>query len=185
MSINLYAFNGYSAALDNLQDTQLDMTLELIWSYRSGSLSVCWVTEDLDTFIEVIGGSAPEVITNSHSNRYFVDLESLDQGNTRIYIDSPNADEVLIGYSFSDLSQSADPLEYKIYKRGEGKTLVIDRYTGSGSLISSGEGEIQTDIKEDWGGPMSLYDICVGQPGTLRVLKKTKKDQTYLRLTGY
>lgn len=185
MSINAYAFTGYSAALDSLEDHQLDQTSELIWSYRSGSLSVCWVTEDLETFIEVLGGSAPEVVTNNQSSRYAVDLESLDDDTVRLYIDSPEDDEVLIGYYFPYLSQAAEPSEYKIYKRAGGKGVAIDRYTGSGSLISSDEGEVQTDAKEDWRGPVPLYDICVGQPGTLRVLKKTQKDQSYLRLTGY
>lgn len=184
MSINANAFRGYSAALDELEDHQLDATSELIWSYRVNSLSVCWVTEDLDAFIEVLGGSAPEVITNSQSRRYFVDLESLDADVVRLYIDSPEGDEVLIGYYFTSLSSAANPTEYKLYKRLSPTSLNVERYSSSGDLISN-EGEVQTDIKSDWAGPSGLLDVCSEQPGTVRILKKTTKDQSYLRVTGF
>lgn len=182
--MNTYVYRGYSAALDGLEDHQLDATSELIWSYRAGGLSVCWVTEDLDVFIEVLGGSAPEVITNSQSHRYFVDLESLDADVVRLYIDSPEEDEVLIGYYFKYLSSGSSPTEYKLYKRLTGTALNVERYTSSGDLISI-EGEVQTDAIADWSGPSGLLEICKSQPGGVRILKKTAKDQSYLRVTGF
>ena len=184
MAINTDAFRGYSAALDELEDHQLAKTSELIWSCRNGELSVCWVTEDLDTFIAVLGGSAPEVITNSQSSRYFVDLESLIAEQVRLYIDSPEDDEVLIGYYFADLSPSAAPTQYKLYKRLNKTSLSVERYTSGGDLMST-EGELQTDVKADWTGPTGILDICEAHPGSVRILKKTTKDQSYLRLTGF
>ena len=184
MSLNVNAYRGYSAALDELEDHQLDATSELIWSCRAGTLSVCWVTEDLDVFIEVLGGSVPDVITNSQSVRYFVDLESLDADVVRLYIDSPEDDEVLIGYYFKYLSSAANPTEYKLYKRLSPTSINVERYSSSGDLISN-EGEMQTNIKSDWSGPSGLFDICAEQPGTVRILKKTEKDQSYLRVTGF
>lgn len=184
MAINTDAFRGYSAALDELEDHQLAKTSELIWSCRNGELSVCWVTEDLDTFIAVLGGSAPEVITNSQSSRYFVDLESLNDDVVRLYIDSPEDDEVLIGYYFADLSPSAAPTQYKLYKRLTKTSLSVERYTPGGYLMST-EGELQTDVKADWTGPTGILDICEAHPGSVRILKKTTKDQSYLRLTGF
>lgn len=184
MAINTGAFRGYSAALDDLNDNELDQTSELIWSCRNGELSVCWVTEDLDTFIAVLGGSAPEVATNNKSSRYAVDLESLDGDVVRIYIDSPEEDEVLIGYSFNYLSVNATPTEYKLYKRLTKTSLNVERYTPAGDLIST-EGEAQTNVRSDWSGPVGLLDICEAQPGIVRIIKKTQKDQSYLRLTGY
>ena len=184
MAINTDAFRGYSAALDELEDHQLAKTSELIWSCRNGELSVCWVTEDLDTFIAVLGGSAPEVITNSQSSRYFVDLESLIAEQVRLYIDSPEDDEVLIGYYFADLSPSAAPTQYKLYKRLTKTSLSVERYTPGGDLMST-EGELQTDVKADWTGPTGILDICEAHPGSVRILKKTTKDQSYLRLTGF
>lgn len=184
MAINTGVFRGYSAALDDLNDNELDQTSELIWSCRNGELSVCWVTEDLDTFIAVLGGSAPEVITNSQSNRYLVDLESLDDDVVRLYIDSPEDDEVLIGYYFEYLSPATDPTQYKLYKRLTKTSLNVERYTPAGDLMST-EGEVQTDVRSDWSGPVGLLDICEAQPGSVRILKKTTKDQSYLRLTGF
>ena len=184
MAINTDAFRGYSAALDELEDHQLAKTSELIWSYRNGELSVCWVTEDLDTFIEVLEGTAPEVITNSQSSRYFVDLESLDDDVVRLYIDSPEDDEVLIGYYFEYLSPTANPTQYKLYKRLTETSLNVERYTPAGDLMST-EGELQTNVRSDWSGPVGLLDICEAQPGSVRILKKTTKDQSYLRLTGF
>ena len=61
----------------------------------------------------------------------------------------------------------------------------INRYTGSGDLISESEGEVQTNVPTDWGGPKELLDLCKEQPGTVRILKKTAKDQSYLRVTGF
>ncbi len=184
MAINVDAFRGYSAALDALEDHQLAKTSELIWSCRDGSLSVCWVTEDLDTFISVLGAYAPEVITNSQSSRYFVDLESLNDDVVRLYIDSPEDDEVLIGYYFDHLSPDATPTQYKLYKRLTSLSLSVERYTPAGDLVST-DGELQTEVRSDWSGPLGLLDICEAQPGSVRILKKTTKDQSYLRLTGY
>ena len=184
MSINTHAYKGYSAALDGLEDHQLDATSELIWSYRAGGLSVCWVTDNLDVFIEVLGGSAPEVITNSQSRRYFVDLESRDADVVRLYIDSAEEDEDLIGYYFNYLSSGASPTEYKLYKRLTETAGNVERYTSSGDLISN-EGEVQTNVPADWGGPKELLDLCKSQPGSVRILKKTAKDQSYLRVTGF
>ena len=183
MLINTHAFKGYSAALDQLSDYCRDATSELVWSCRAGDLSVCWVTEDLDVFIKVLGGSAPEVITNSQSRRYFVDLESLDADVVRLYIDSPEEDEVLIGYYFNYLSPGSSPTEYKLYKRLTKTALNVERYTNSGDLISI-EGEVQTG-PSGWSGPSGLLEICKSQPGSVRILKKTAKDQSYLRVTGF
>lgn len=184
MVINTGAFRGYSAALDELEDHQLAKTSELIWSCRNGELSVCWVTEDLETFIEVLDGSVPEVVTNNQSSRYAVDLESLDDDTVRLYIDSPEDDEVLIGYYFEYLSATATPTEYKLYKRLTETALNVGRYTPAGDLISE-EGQVQTNVRSDWSGPVGLLDICEAQPGSVRIIKKTQKDQSYLRLTGY
>ena len=135
MPINVDAFKGHSAALDQLSDTCRDATSELIWSYRSGELSLCWVTEDLAAFTEVLGGTVPEVLTISGSRRYFVDLESLGSDKIRLYINSPNDGEVLLGYYFSSLEHDAGPYEYKVYSSASKTEVSINRYTGSGDLI--------------------------------------------------
>jgi hypothetical protein len=185
MPINVDAYRGYSAALDQLPDHCLSATSELIWSYRVGVVSLCWVTEDLAAFTEVLGGTVPEVITLSGSNRYFVDLESLGSDKIRLYINSPNDGEVLLGYYFSSLEHDAAPYEYKVYSSVSKTEASVSRYTGSGDLISESEGEVQTNVPADWGGPKELLDLCKEQPGTVRILKKTAKDQSYLRVTGF
>lgn len=187
MSINVDAFigKGHSAALDQLSDRCRNATSELIWSYRSGVVSLCWVTEDLEAFTEVLGGTVPEVLTISGSSRYFVDLESLGSDKIRLYIDSPNDGEALLGYYFSSLEQDAAPYEYKVYSSVSKTEVSINRYTGSGDLISEGEGEVQTNAPADWSGPKELLDLCKDQSGSFRILKKVSKDQSYLRLTGF
>ena len=185
MPINVDAFKGYSAALDQLPYHAHDATSELVWSYRYGEVTLCWVTEDLPAFIEVIGGSIPEVLTLTGSSRYGVDLESLGSNKIRMYIDSPNAGEVLLGYYFSSLADEAVPSEYKIYTTVSKTEVSISRYTGSGDLISDGEGEVQVDVPTSWSGPKELLDLCEAQTGIVRILKKVSKDQSYLRLTGF
>jgi hypothetical protein len=185
MSINTYAYRGYSAALDGLEDHCLTTTSELVWSCRSGVVSLCWVTEDLAAFTEVLGGTVPEILTMTGSARYAVDLESLGTDTVRLYIDSPNDGEVLLGYYFSSLEHDAEPYEYKVYSPVSKTEVSVSRYTGSGDLISESEGEVQTNVPADWGGPKELLDLCKEQPGTVRILKKTAKDQSYLRVTGF
>lgn len=185
MLINTHAFKGYSAALDQLSDYCRDATSELVWSYRSGAVTLCWVTEDLTAFTEVLGGTVPEVLTLSGSNRYFVDLESLGSDKIRLYINSPNDGEVLLGYYFSSLEHDAEPYEYKVYSSVSKTEVSVSRYTGSGGLISESEGEVQTNVPADWGGPKELLDLCKEQSGSVRILKKTAKDQSYLRVTGF
>ena len=185
MPINVDAFKGHSAALDQLSDSAKDATSELIWSSRSGELSLCWVTEDLAAFTEVLGGTVPEVLTISGSRSYFVDLESLGSDKIRLYIDSPNAGEVLVGYYFSSLEHDAVPSEYKIYTATSRTDLSINRYNAAGDLISEDEREVQTDDPADWKGPKDLLDLCLAQPQHLIILKKVSKDQSYLRLTGF
>lgn len=179
---NIDAFVGYSAALDDMPDHIAQKTTELVWSYRDGVLSLCWVTEDLDAFIEYLGGSVPQVITNAYSRRYAVDLESIGTDKIRLYIDSPNDGEVLIGYYFDSLASDAVAYEYKIYKRDGRNAVLVDRYNSEGVLISSDEGEVMTNVITDWKGPSALLAICQAQPQELRILKKVSKDQSYLRI---
>jgi hypothetical protein len=184
MLIDVDAFKGYSAALDQLPDHYLSATSELVWSYRAGGVTLCWVTEDLTAFTEVLGGTVPEVLTLTESSRYAVDLESLGSDKIRLYINSPNDGEVLLGYYFSSLEHDAAPYEYKVYTAVSKTEVSVSRYTGSGDLISN-EGEVQTNVPADWGGPKELLDLCKSQPGSVRILKKTAKDQSYLRVTGF
>ena len=185
MLIDVDAFKGYSAALDQLSDYCRSATSELVWSYRAGEVTLCWVTDDLAAFTEVLGGTVPEVLTLSGSSRYAVDLESLGSDKVRLYINSPNDGEVGLGYYFSSLEHDAEPYEYKVYSSVSKTGVSISRYTGSGDLISEGDGEVQTNVPADWGGPKELLDLCKEQSGSVRILKKVGKDQSYLRLTGF
>ena len=47
---------------------------ELIISHRDGVTSVCYVTEDLFSFIKLVG-DVPQLIREADTERYFVDLE--------------------------------------------------------------------------------------------------------------
>lgn len=176
-------FEGFSAALDALPEHLKEATSELIWSHRDGVLSVCWVTYDLDAYIEVLGGTVPMVITNAYSSRYFVDLESLTTDKKRLYIDSPNEGEVLIGYYFSSLDPDAWPDEYKVYRRDGRDAVLIDRYSGDGSEISLSEGEVVSKSDTDWTGPPEILAITKNLTAHPIILKKTSKPQSYVRVT--
>lgn len=173
----------YHATTKSLSDEILTNITELIYSYREGAETVCAVTEDLDTF-EALVGTVPEVIRNTQTYRYFVDLESLGTNKVRMYTDSPEQDESLYGYY---IDSDGDVTEKKIYRKNGSAGLLIDRYDASGTLISSDQPEAECD-RSGWTGREWLADkveeIAEANNFAVIYLRKGNKNQCYIRVAA-
>lgn len=152
---------------------------ELIISHRDGVTSVCYVTEDLFSFIKLVG-DVPQSIKEADTERYFVDLESIGTDKVRLYTEGDSErDEALRGYYVNN----GAIYESKYYKR-DGDGLLIDRFDASGTLISADEPETSGD-RSIWTGPSEIADAAEAMGGNWSVvyLAKTDKPQSYIRVT--
>lgn len=180
MSIGTY-FSSCDPSLSALSADVLNDIEGLLFSYRDGVESVCVVTEKLSTLASIIG-VVPTEIKNASTRRYFVDLSSVGTDKLRLYIDSNDAKNVLIGYYFG----SDNKMEIKkVYKRVSGDifTIHIDRYNDQGILISSNEPELQSD-RTSWLGSATWADLADNSPYYTRYLAKSNKPQSYIYVEG-
>lgn len=180
-TIDLARYQGYSQALDSLPQYAKEVTRDIHWSWRSGKLSLCWVTEDLDIFTEVCGGQIPDIV--AAENVYYVDLESLQSGPVRMYTDyrlDPKID--IKGYYFASLDPQAQPTHTKVYKKTttEG-LLLVDRYEGD-TLVSPDEREKTGQDPSIWTGPKELLDLVKSSQDNWWLIRKEAKDQSYIRV---
>lgn len=182
--MDITAFKGFSQSLDLLPVSMHSSIIELIFSYRMGVFSAV-VVFDKKKFVEkLVKFSLPDELLNYDSIRYAVDLESISTDIIRIYVDSTIKDGVSVyGYYFD---KKANLIEKKIYKKHDTTTLLIDRYDGTDNLINADEEEVD-GIESDWKGPKGIVDIAktvIGNVPQYRYifLKKTSKDQNYIRI---
>ena len=173
---------SYHPTTLGLSDQVIDAVKEIIYSCRDGVTTLCLVLEDKEIFRSVVGTIPPE-IENAETYRYFVDYESLGTDLQRLYIDSPVENHSIIGYSYNS---SFELIESKNYKR-HGDGLLIDRYDSSGNLVSPDEGEVPCE-KLEWTGdpdlPNYLEADAKAHGFAVIYLKKTTKNQTYIRVAG-
>lgn len=169
-------------SFNKIPQTYLSTITEVIFSYRDGINSICVVFNNSDA-IKAISVSVPDDIINQNAFRYMVDLESLGSDKERYYTDIIGDEEIsLVGWYVND----ASIYQKKIYRRIVSGGLEVDRYDASGSLISSGEGEVQT-VDDDWKGYTQALEIAKTYSSDsigYLVLKKTDVDQSYIRLYG-
>ena len=173
----------YHTTTKSLSDAVLANITELVYSYREGTETVCAVTEDLDTFESMVG-TVPDVIRNTQTYRYAVDLESLGTNKVRMYTDSPETGESLLGYY---IDSDGDITEKKIYKKQVGGGLMIDRYDATDTLIASDQPEAQCD-RSGWTGREWLADkveeIAEANNFAVIYLRKGNKNQCYIRVAA-
>lgn len=151
---------------------------ELIISKRDDVLSVCYVTEDLFTFIKLVG-DVPQSIREAETTRYGVDLESIGTDKVRLYTDGDkDRNEALHGYYV----RNGEIYQKKRYKRSDG-SLLIDRYNASGIIISADEPERDGD-RSLWTGPSEIADAAEAISGnwTVLYLEKGNAAQSYIRI---
>lgn len=166
----------------SLRDLPFYATLaatELIISERDGDLSVCYVTDDLFTFIKLVG-NVPQSIREADTERYFVDLESIGTNKVRLYTDGDSdRDEALHGYYVNNGRVE----QKKRYKRNGTGNILIDRYNANDQKISSDEPETQGD-RSLWTGPSEIADAAEAISDTYSVvyLAKSNKPQCYIRV---
>lgn len=169
-------------SFNKIPQAYLPTITEVIFSYRDGTNSICVVFNNPDA-IKAISVSVPDEIINQNAYRYMVDLESLGSDKERYYTDIIGDQEIsLVGWYVSD----ATIYQKKVYRRVPSGGLEVDRYDASGSLISSGEGEVQA-VDNDWKGNTQVLELAKTYSSDsigYLVLKKTAVDQSYIRLFG-
>jgi len=172
-------FEGFSKDLDDLNPEFKKDIKELIFSYRSGVFSVTVAFSTYQTLEKVLGFSLPSEILSYNSNRYGIDLESINSDLVRVYIDSPLENEVILyGYYLKDQNIT----EKKIYKKHTNRSIAIDRYDANGNIIRRNEMETIRD-RYSWKGPKSIINIALQNKMHPIFLAKESKDQCYVRIT--
>lgn len=169
-------FIKYCKFLETMTNEARSNICELIFCMRDGIFSTVIVFNNKETFLSVLGDYPPE-INLIQARRYYIDIESLGSDKIRIYnCESDNL--ILTGYYLNNNSV----YEIKKYKRTDSPKIInIDRYNANGEIISKNEEEVECDIS-DWTGPNELVSIAIETNLLINVMKKTNKNQTYLRV---
>ena len=177
-------FSFVSSKLNDLSDNVRNQLTEVIYSWRDGVESVCVVTESLDCLNSLLSNNVPFHVSEATTRRYFVDLESIGTDNLRLYIDGSDRGIELISFKYD---ANLNLIEKKIYKRGEGVTL-IDRYNSSDELISSNETEFLIP-KSDFLGSSEIADkmeqVANDNNYSIKFLKKGNSNQSYIRVYNW
>ena len=176
MSVGTY-FAPLVPSLSDLGEEVLEDINQVVLSVRDGVESVCAVTPSLETLAAIIG-EVPVEIQEATTSRYGVDLESIGSDKVRLYVDSPELPEILIGYYFS--SDNA-VVQKKIYKRPtvESTDILVDRFDAEGTLISYNEPESPCK-RRHWQGRGDLADRADRSPYLVAYLKKGAAPQSYI-----
>ena len=177
-------FSFVSSELDGLSDDIKNQLTEVIHSWRDNIESVCVVTESLDCLNSLLSNNVPSHILEATTRRYGVDLESIGTDNLRLYTDGSDKNIDIVGFKYNS---NLDLVEKKIYKRGEGVTL-IDKYNASNELISSNETEFLIP-KTDFLGRAELADrmeqVANDNNYSIKFLKKGNSNQSYIRVYNW
>lgn len=183
-------FGHLHPSTKGLSSDILDKTTELVFSFRDGVESVCWITNDKDIF-KSVAGEVPDVVYNADTDRYAVDLDSIGTSQVRMYVGSNNTEDGISGYGYY-MSSTGNIVEKKVYKVADAyDPILIDRYDVNGVLISENEKELIAD-KGEWFGNKSLVDdineICLkalrdhDKTFGISYTKKEEKNQSYIRV---
>jgi|TARA_R100000482_G_scaffold52588_2_gene18739 hypothetical protein len=168
------------SSTQSLSDDVLSQTKEFVYCSRNGIDTVCLVTENLDTFTSLVG-VVPDEIASATTNRYAVDLGSIGTDNVKMYIDSANSGEVLLGFQYNG---DGELTQKKTYKRTD-NGILLDRFDASSVKISENEEELICD-RSGWGGDINLLgqieDIALSNELTVGFLKRTNSNQSYIRV---
>ena len=179
MSVGTY-FASFNTSLSQLGKALLEDITEVVFCCRDGVETVCAVTPNLSTLTSIVG-VVPSEVSSAFTGRYFIDLDSIGTSTVRFYVDGNGAGEVLINYNYNSHNTL---MQKKIYKEGSDKfNVLIDRYDGSGLLVSANEPESQTD-RASWTGSASTADAVEGSSYKARWLSKGRKPQSYIYVIG-
>lgn len=175
MSVGTY-FSSSNTSLAQLSTAILEDINEVIFCCRDGVETVCAVTPSLSTLASIVG-TVPSEVQSANTGRYFIDLDSVGTSAVRFYVDAESAGEQIINYNY-DASNVLT--QKKIYKEGSDKfSIRIDRYDGSGTLVSANEPEYQTD-RTSWTGSATIADAVESSPYRARWLSKGNTPQSYI-----
>jgi len=183
-------FGHLHTSTKELSSDVLDKTTELVFSFRDGVESICWVTNDKDVF-KSVAGEVPDIVYNANTERYAVDLDSIGTSQVRMYVFNNDIEDGISGYGYY-MSSTGNIVEKKVYKVTDAdEPILIDRYDVNGVLISENEKELIAD-KGEWFGDKSLVDDI----NEIRLkafhdhekifgvayTKKEEKNQSYIRV---
>jgi hypothetical protein len=177
--MNVDIFNGINENLDKLDETTKDAIIELIFSFRDSTETVCVVFKSFDVFSKLVGIVPEKIIQDYESgkaNKFYVDLESLNTNKIRLYTNYKEAGVQLIGY-YTDANGNI--YETKIYNDTGPTSVVIKRYDSNMNLIDDQETEDIAELSE-WSGSKEIIDIALKNSLKIRCLKKSIKNQNYL-----
>lgn len=175
MSAGTY-FSSFNSALGQLNPDILDDINEIVFCCRGGVETVCAVTPSLATLTTIVG-VVPSEVQSATTGRYFIDLDSIGTSTVRFYVDGASTGEMLLNYNYG---ASNTLIQKKVYKEGPDKfNITIDRYDGSGVLVSADEPESQTD-RSSWTGSSALADTVEASPFRVRWLSKGNTPQSYI-----
>lgn len=164
----------------SLNSEILANVLEFVYCSRDSVDSVCLVTRQLDT-LKALVTNLPNEVTEADTNRYAVDLGSINTNNVKLYVASKNPGEVLLGFQCSN---DGEILQKKIYKRKD-QGVLLDRFNPDGSVISQNEEEMSCN-SSDWTGNQSLLQnvlsLVQSENLTVNFLKRTASNQSYMRV---
>jgi hypothetical protein len=179
--MNVDIFDGINENLAKLDKTTKDAIVQLIFSFRESVESVCVVFESFEVFSKLVG-VVPEKIVQDYesdkSHKFYVDLESLNTNNVRLYTSYKEEGVQLIGYYVNN----GEIYETKIYQDIVGitpKSMSVKRYDSEMNLIDDQETENAVGLSE-WSGNKEIIDIALENNLTVKCLKKTIKNQNYL-----
>ena len=172
-------FSFVSSELDNLSDDTKNQLTEVHHCWRDGKESVCVATESFDCLSNLLSNNVPSHVSEATTRRYFVDLESIGTDTLRLYIDGSDKETALVSFKYDT---NLNLTEKKIYKRGEGVTL-IDRYNASGELISPNETHSIVS-KSDFLGRVEIADrmeqVANDKNYSIKFVKKGNANQCYI-----
>ena len=175
--ININKFAGFSKELDNLSASIKDQIDSLIFTMREDIFSVNVIFRSKEPLEQILGFSLPHDLIKETSDRFFIDLESVNTNKIRVYVD--NKEKNICGYGYY-LNPLGEVLITKIYKKHSDKNRVmVDRYSHVGNIISRDEPEISCD-KTKWTGPAKLVDIAAANNYFYHFMMKEDKNQVYL-----
>lgn len=168
------------ASTTNLNSNILDNVSEFVYCSRNNVDTVCLVTNQLDTLKNLVS-NIPSEVTNATTNRYAVDLGSINSDDVKLYIDGVLENQVLLGFQCLN---NGEITQRKIYKRTN-SGILLDKFKADKTIIS--ENEVENICgKDGWTGSQQLLQnilaLETAENLTIGFLKRESSNQSYIRV---
>lgn len=176
--MNIEHFYEVNESLASLNDQVKNSVIEVGFSIRESGESVFIVLNSFDAFSTLVG-NVPEKIHNDYlegkSTKFYVELESLNTTQVRLYTNYADDGVELLGY----YSNNGIIYETKVYHFVDNITSNIKRYDSNMNLVDESDFDTVVDL-DQWPGSRRIIDIAVENNYRVTCIKKTPKNQVYL-----